>query len=120
MGLHNLKEIKVWQKAVDLATLVYTAVSEFPAEERYGLTSQMKRAVVSIASNIGEGAGRNSDKEFVHFLGIAKGSSFELMTQLFISNQLGLISNEILVDLIDKIDELQRMIHGFQSKLNRY
>ena len=119
MGLHNLREIKVWQKAIDLAALVYTTVSQFPVDERYGLTSQMKRAAVSIASNIGEGAGRNSDKEFIHFLGIAKGSSFELTTQLFISHRLELINNEILDDLLSKLDELQRMIHGFQHKLGK-
>ena|SRR5690606_20529155 len=119
MGLHNLREIKVWQKAVNLATVVYTAVSQFPVDERYGLTSQMRRAAVSIASNIGEGAGRNSDKEFIHFLGIAKGSSFELTTQLFISHRLELINKEVLDDLLGKLDELQRMIHGFQHKLSR-
>ena len=79
--MHNYKELKVWQKAVQLSTAVYSLCSELPAEEKYGLKSQMQRCSVSIASNIAEGAGRNSNKEFKYFLSIANGSCYELETQ---------------------------------------
>jgi four helix bundle protein len=79
--MHNLKELKIWNKATDLTVDVYKATFGFPSDERYGLTSQIRRAVVSISSNIAEGAGRNSNKEFANFMGIANGSSYELETQ---------------------------------------
>ncbi|WP_291404431.1 four helix bundle protein [Daejeonella sp.] len=117
--MHNLKELKIWKKAIDLAVEVYQVTSLFPLEEKYGLTSQIRRAAVSISSNIAEGAGRNSEKEFKHFLGIANGSSYELQTQLFISNKLSLINNEDLEKLHHCIDELQKMNYGFQNMLNK-
>lgn len=117
--MHNLKELKIWKKDIDLAVEVYRVTSLFPLEEKYGLTSQIRRAAVSISSNIAEGAGRNSEKEFKYFLGIANGSSFELQTQLFISNKLSLINNEDLEKLHQYIDELQKMNYGFQNMLNK-
>lgn len=119
MAVHNFKELIIWRKSIDLAWEVYQAVSVFPQDERFGLTSQIKRAVVSIASNIAEGSGRNSDKEFIHFLGIAKGSAYELLTQLFIADKLGLLSYDSTDGLISKIEEVQKMIHGFQEKLKK-
>jgi len=115
--MHNLKELKIWIKAIDLAVEVYRVTSSFPPEEKFGLTSQSRRAAVSIFSNIAEGAGRSSSKEFKYFLGIANGSSFELQTQLFISNKLGLINSEDLENLLLLIDELQKMNYGFQNML---
>ena len=82
--MHNLKELKIWNKAIDLAVDVYSATTDFPVDERYGLISQSRRAAVSIPSNIAEEAGRNSYKEFNNFLGIANGSSFELQTHSYI------------------------------------
>ncbi len=117
--MHNLKELKIWIKAIDLAVEVYRVTSSFPPEEKFGLTSQSRRAAVSISSNIAEGAGRSSSKEFKYFLGIANGSSFELQTQLFISNKLGLINSEDLEKLLLLIDELQKMNYGFQNMLNK-
>lgn len=117
--MHNLKELKIWKKAIDLAVEVYRVTALFPIEEKYGLTSQTRRAAVSISSNIAEGAGRNSEKEFKYFLGIANGSSFELQTQLFISNKLSLIGNEDLEKLLQHIEELQKMNYGFQNMLNK-
>jgi four helix bundle protein len=98
--MHNLKELKIWNKAIDLAVDVYKATSTFPTDERFGLISQSRRAAVSIPSNIAEGAGRNSDKEFAHFLGIANGSSYELQTQLVISNKLALLEDSSMEDLL--------------------
>lgn len=117
--MHNLKELKIWNKAIDLAVEVYRLTSLFPVEEKFGLTSQSRRAAISISSNIAEGAGRNSTKEFNYFLGIANGSSFELQTQLVISNKLELISNEDLEKLLLQIDELQKMNYGFQTMLSK-
>lgn len=117
--MHNLKELKIWNKAIDLAVDVYKATSNSPTDERYGLTSQSRRAAVSIPSNIAEGAGRNSNKEFSHFLGIANGSSYELQTQLVISNRLDLLNEDVLNKLLNEINELQKMNYSFQQKLNK-
>lgn len=117
--MHNLKELKIWNKAMDLSVEVYKATSGFPKEEIYGLTSRIKRSAISIPSNISEGAGRNSNKEFIHFLGIANGSSYELQTQLIISNKLNLISNETLESLLKPIEEIQKMTYTFQNTLQK-
>lgn len=115
--MHNLKELKIWNKAMDLTVNVYKATANFPSEEKFGLISQSKRSAVSIPSNIAEGAGRNSDKEFSNFLRIANGSSYELQTQLVISNKLNLLNNDTLDDLLKQIDELQKMNYAFQNTL---
>ncbi|KQM78826.1 four helix bundle protein [Pedobacter sp. Leaf216] len=117
--MNNLKELKIWNKAIDLAVDVYKATSTFPTDERFGLISQSRRAAVSIPSNIAEGAGRNSVKEFNNFLGIANGSSYELQTQLVIANKLSILESEILDPLLSKIDELQKMTYGFQQMLEK-
>ena len=116
--MHNLKELKIWQKAIDLAVDVYKATVSFPPDERFGLTSQIRRAAVSIPSNIAEGAGRNSNKEFCNFLGIANGSSYELQTQIVISNKLGLLKDDVLNDLVKQTEELQKMNYAFQKMLS--
>ncbi|MEZ2339315.1 four helix bundle protein [Mucilaginibacter sp. RCC_168] len=115
--MHNLKELKIWQKAIDLAVEVYKATASYPTDERFGLTSQIRRASVSISSNIAEGAGRNSKKEFCNFLGIANGSAYELQTQLVISNKLNLLPDDLLNDLLKQIEELQKMNYAFQKML---
>src|ERR1051325_2938939 len=115
--MHNLTELKIWNKAIDLATDVYKATSNFPNDERFGLTSQLRRAAVSIPSNIAEGAGRNSKKEFCNFLGIANGSSYELQTQLIISNKLNLLGDDLLSNLLNQTTELQKMNYAFQQML---
>jgi len=117
--MNNLKELKIWNKAIDLAVDVYKATSTFPTDERFGLTSQSRRAAVYIPSNIAEGAGRNSPKEFNNFLGISNGSCYELETQLIIANKLELLNNEILDSLLLQIDELQKMTYGFQQMLSK-
>ena len=117
--MHNLKELKIWNKAMDLSVEVYKVTLNFPKEEIYGLTSQIKRSAISIPSNISEGAARNSNKEFVHFLGIANGSSYELQTQLIISNKLNLSSDETLQSLLKEIEEIQKMAYTFQNTLQK-
>lgn len=92
--MHNFKDLKVWQKSIDLTSEIYEVLSGFPSDEKFGLISQIKRTAVSIPSNIAEGSGRNSGKEFKHFLSISLGYSFGVATQFIIANRLGLIDNE--------------------------
>ncbi len=115
--MHHLEELKVWKLAMEIAKDVYIITKDFLSEEKFGLTSQVRRAAVSIASNIAEGAGRYSDKEFAQFLSIASGSSFEVRTQLLLSEQLGFSSNENLIDVLNKLSELERMILGLRKSL---
>lgn len=115
--MHNLKELKIWNKAIDLSVDVYNATANFPSDKRFGLTSQSRRAAVSISSNIAERGGRNSKKEFGNFLGIANGSLYELQTQLIISNKLNLLNDDLLGGLLKQIDELQKMNFAFQKTL---
>lgn len=112
--MHNYKKLKVWEKAIELATDVYSLTASFPAEEKYNLVSQMRRSAISISSNIAEGAGRNTDKDFSRFLSIAYGSLYELESQILVSVKLKFIKENI---LNDKIDELQKMIYTFIQKL---
>lgn len=115
--MHKYKELKVWQKAIELVTDIYRATSKFPDRERFGLISQINRAAVSIPSNIAEGAGRNSDKEFLYFLSIAHASFYETETQLIISYNLNYLLEEELELLTEKINEWQKMSYSFQSKI---
>ena len=116
--MHNLKELKIWNKAIDLSTEVYRLTADFPKEEKYGLTSQIRRSAVSVPSNIAEGAGRNTNKEFNHFLGISNGSSYELQTQLIICRNLDLVDARV-DQILDQIDQIQKMIYSLQSKLTK-
>lgn len=116
--MHNFKDLKVWQKAIDLAVDVYEAMLKFPADEKFGLISQMKRCSVSIPSNIAEGSGRGSNPQFKHFLNISQGSAFELETQLIISNKLELLDNDLTEKLVNQTTEVQKMIYSLESKIN--
>lgn len=115
--MHNFKDLKVWQKSIDLAVEVYQAMASLPADEKFGLISQMKRCCVSIPSNIAEGAGRGSNAQFKHFLTISQGSAFELETQLIVSNRLGLLNEQTANELINKTEEVQKMIYSLERKL---
>ena len=115
--MNKFKDLLVWQKAVDLATEIYDITAKFPSEERFGLVSQINRCTVSIASNIAEGAGRNSNNEFVHFIGIAVGSAFELETQIIIAGNLKLVNAEALSILTNKLNDIQNMLFGLQKAL---
>ena len=115
--MHNYKELRVWKQAIVLATDVYKIAEGFPKEEKYGLTSQIQRSVVSIPSNIAEGAGRNGGKEFKLFLGYSAGSSCELETQLIIAKELNYITEDCANDLILKVNDVQKMIYGLLKSL---
>ena len=117
--MHKYKELLVWKKAVDLAVEIYKITKMFPIEEKYGLISQINRCAVSISSNIAEGAGRNTDGEFNHFLGISNGSSFELETQLIIANKLGFITEALLVLTTKQINEIQNMTFSLKRTLKK-
>ena len=116
--MHNYKQLKVWTKSIDLVVDIYKVTAGFPKEEKYGLISQMRRSAVSISSNIAEGAGRNSEKEFCHFLSNAHGSSYELETQVIVSEKLELITQALSNELCGKINEVQKMNYSLQLKLN--
>jgi four helix bundle protein len=116
--MHNYRQLKVWTKAIDLVVDIYKITAEFPKEEKYGLISQMRRSAVSVTSNIAEGAGRNSEKEFCHFLTVAHGSCFELETQIIVSEMLGLISKDASVTIQERLTEIQKMNYNLQQKLN--
>jgi four helix bundle protein len=116
--MNKFKELKVWQKSIHHVTTIYSATSGFPIEEIYGLTSQIRRCAISIPSNIAEGAGRGTKKEFSHFLDLAKGSSFELETQLIISRELRFIDQNRVESILSELDEIQKMITELQKSLN--
>jgi four helix bundle protein len=115
--MHNYWELKIWQHARELVKEVYLLTGNFPQNQQYGITSQMQRAVISIPSNIAEGAGRNSEKEFIHFLDIAIGSAFELETQLYLSADLGFSNLENSSSLISNLKDLQKMIIKFRQSI---
>lgn len=104
------KDLDVWRRSIDLVASVYKTTSLFPKEELYGLTSQIRRAAVSIPSNIAEGAARNHVNEFRQFLYIALGSGAELETQLIIAKMLGFISDEKSQTLINELNSISRML----------
>ena len=109
--MHDYKKLTVWQRSIQFATVVYRCTSKFPKTELYGLTSQMRNSVISINSNIAEGAGRHSRKEFRHFLHIAYGSACELDSQLIIAKNLGFIPDSEFVNLESELQELQKMLY---------
>ena len=117
--MHNFKELNCWQEAKDFSVIVYKITSKFPSSEIYGITSQINRAVVSIPSNIAEGAGRNSNKDFSRFIAIALGSAFELETQLIIANELDFIKENEFVRTIERLNKIQKMLVNFQKHLNK-
>jgi len=108
--VQDFRELKVWQKAHELALVVYKATAGFPPVERYGLTSQMRRAAVSIPANIAEGCCRSGDTEFSRFLEIAMGSASEIAYYVILTRDLGLIDAEMQQCLADGVNEVQRML----------
>lgn len=119
MGAHQYKELKVWQKSMDLVELVYASSYLFPKTEQFGLTSQTRRSAVSIPSNIVEGAGRNSNKDFDHFLSMANGSACELETQLIIAQRMNYLSAEKLQILSSMLEEISKMIFALKKTLSQ-
>ena len=121
MTTQTHKDLKVWQESKDLVTQIYALSSKFPKEEIYSITAQIKRAAISIPSNIAEGAARDSNKEYIRFLYIALGSSAELDTQLIIARDLNFLDAKEFETIIEKLDQIGKMLSGLikyrQSKL---
>ena len=113
--IQKYSELIVWQRAMDLVESVYRVSKEFPKEELYGLTSQLRRAVVSIPSNIAEGQSRQGSREFICHLSVARGSLSEVETQLMIAHRLRYFTDEHLEALLEKSLEVGRLIHGLSS-----
>lgn len=117
--MHNFKDLKVWQKAIDFAVNIYEVTVSFPNEERFGLTSQMRRAGVSIPSNIAEGSARTSKKAFANSLEISLGESFELETQMEIAKRVGFLDMDQVKELNGNLYEIQRMLFGLKLSLEQ-
>ncbi len=113
----NYKDLKVWQKSMDLVVDVYIIVSSFPQLERFALSDQIRRCSVSIPSNIAEGAGRNHTKEFVQFLSVSLGSLYELQTQLEIAKKVGYITNT--QELDNKTLEIEKMLNALITSIKK-
>lgn len=115
--MHKLEDLKIWTKSIELSKEVYLLCQNLPQDERFGLISQLKRSAISIPSNIAEGAGRNSNNEFIHFLSIANGSTYELQTQIILCLELELLSKAEIKNVLNMITEIQKMNYVFQQKL---
>ncbi len=118
-AIRSFRDLIVWQKAIELARETYLATANYPREETYGLTSQMRRAAVSVASNIAEGQARETRGEFIQFLGHARGSLAELETQTILSAQLEFLVPDSEVRLMNSISEVGRLLSGLRNSLKQ-
>jgi four helix bundle protein len=114
----NYKDLVVWQKGIALAKAIYQLTSGFPSEEKFGLVSQMRRAAVSIPSNVAEGQARHTTGEFIQFISHAEGSTAELETQLILSVELKFVVKEQTTNEFVLLDDIRRMLNGLRRKLS--
>ena len=112
--MHNFRKLDIWRDGIELADRVYGLTDAFPKNELYGLSSQMQRSAVSVSSNIAEGSGKDSDRDFARFLSISLGSLYELETQLEIAFRRGYISTENYYSLLTYIESLQKRVYNFR------
>lgn len=117
--MQDFKNLRVWERAHQFSIEVYRASGKFPPDERFGLTSQVRRAAVSIESNIAEGCGRDSDPDFARFLRMAMGSAFEVECQLLLARDLDFLTNTEFDELVSILDEIKRMQNSLISKLTQ-
>lgn len=110
---HNFRQLRIWTDSVDLSKEVYLLTQKFSTEHKFGISSQLYRAAVSIPSNIAEGSARKSEKDFAHFLSMSLGSAFELETQLIIAKQCNLATDADYDNLLNKVEALQKQIKSF-------
>lgn len=115
--MHDFQQLRVWQEGIDFVEEIYRATAGFPADERFNLVSQLRRAAVSIPSNISEGAGRGSDPDFVRFLYMATGSCSEILTQLIVSHRLGFLPSEEMGKLEERRVSIHKMLNRLIQKL---
>lgn len=117
--IESYRQLGVWQKAIKMVTEIYGITQTFPKEEIYALTSQIRRAAVSVPANIAEGWGRNTTKDYIQFLRIARSSLLELETHLIISNNLNYINNQTVEDILQKTLEINKMLNGLVNSLSK-
>ena len=117
--MRNFRNYDMWKKSLRVSVEIYQVTRKFPSFETYGLGDQLRRAAVSIASNIAEGAGRKSEKDFAYFLQISLGSAYEVETQLYIAYKLGYITKETLDDLLSKINSIERQLYEMIHRLSQ-
>ena len=117
-NMNSYRDLIVWQKSMDLVKKVYLLTTQFPKDELYSLTSQVKRSAVSVASNIAEGYGRQHKREYIHFLQISRGSLFELQTQLEIAVMVGYLNTEQLAEVIGIGVEVEKMLNSLINKVS--
>ena len=115
--MFNFEKLAVWHKAIDLADLTYGCTRHFPPDERFGLTNQMRRAAVSISSNIAEGTSRNSQTDFGRFIEIATGSVFEVISQAFVARRQGVLNEKNFRAMYAAAEEVGRMLSGLRKSL---
>jgi four helix bundle protein len=117
--VQHYRELIAWQKAIELVEVIYRATETFPRTETYGLTSQLRRAAISIPSNIAEGQGRNTTRDFLHFLSIAQGSVCEVETQIIVATRLGYVDMQREAILLETVAEVGRLLTGLRRSLTR-
>ena len=115
--MFNFQKLDVWRKAIDFADLIYNKTRAFPSDERFGLTNQLRRAAVSISSNIAEGSSRMSQIDFARFIEIGTGSVFEVVSQAFIAKKQSFLTEETFHFLYESAEELSRMLSGLRKSL---
>lgn len=113
------RDLDLWKRGIELVVEIYRITKDFPSDERYGLVAQMRRAAVSIVSNVAEGASRHSKKDFARFLYTARGSASELETQIIVSRELGYLDGDQKQALLITVDALQKMASGLVRFLNK-
>src|SRR6266699_6764977 len=115
--MFNFEKLEVWHKAIDFADLIYSETRSFPAEERFGLTNQLRWAAISVSSNIAEGSSRSSKSDFARFVEIATGSVFEVVSQAFIAHRQSFLSEDQFRKIYTDAEELSRMLSGLRKSL---
>ncbi len=115
--MHRFKDLEIWKRSRIFCSKIYAETANFPENEKFGITNQLRRASVSIPSNIAEGSSRASNKDFSRFLEIANGSAYEIETQLLISNDLKFLESETVETLLNELEEIVKMISKFRSTL---
>lgn len=118
--IRSYRDLDVWREAMDLVTKIYACTQQFPSDERFGLTSQVRRAVVSVPSNIAEGWGRNRTKEYIQHLRYASGSLREVETQIEIAFRLDYLEEPVAGSLLQHVDKVSRMLRGLRLSLQHH
>ncbi len=115
--MRDFRQLKVWEKSHHFTLQVYKITGHFSSDERFGLTSQLRRAAASVSTNIAEGCGRNSERELARFMSIAAGSASEVEYQLLLARDLKYIQNETYIEMNQQVNEIKRMLNSFVQKL---